>query len=62
MEKNKDMLENTDFDQDYWSRTAIGIFKNGHDSIRFMKWLFYYDRSCYDNLNYFDSKGPLVNT
>ena len=39
------MLENLDFEQDYWSRTAIGVYKIGHDSIRIMKLVAYYDRS-----------------
>ena len=30
----KDMLKNPDFEQNYWSRTATGIYKIGHDSIR----------------------------
>ena len=47
------MLENLDFEQHYWSRTATGIYKIGHDSITLMNWLFYYDRSYYDNINYF---------
>ena len=38
------MLKNPDFEQDYWSRAAKGIYKIGHDSIRLMKWLIYYDR------------------
>ena len=33
------MLENSDFEQNYWSRTATGIYKNGHDSIRLKKWI-----------------------
>ena len=33
------MKEYPDFDQDYWSRTAIGVYKIGHDSIRLLKWL-----------------------
>ena len=37
--KNKDMLENPDFEQDIYSRTAIGVNKIGHDIIRLMKWL-----------------------
>ena len=57
IEKYKDILENPNFEQDYWSRTAKGIYKIGHDSIRLMKWLFYYDRSYYDNTNYFDLMG-----
>ena len=39
------MLENPDFEQDYWSRTAQGTFKIRQDSIRLMTWLGYYDRS-----------------
>ena len=45
IEKNKDMLENNDFEQDHYSRTSTGIYKIGHDSIKLMKWLAYYDRS-----------------
>ena len=46
------MLESSDFEQKYWSRTAYGIYKNGQDSIRLMKWICYYDRSYYENINY----------
>ena len=45
------MLENPDFEQDYLSRTAIGIYKIRHDSIRLMNWIAYYDRSYYVNLD-----------
>ena len=31
------MLENPDFEQDYGSRTAEGIYKIGHFSIRLVK-------------------------
>ena len=48
------MLENSIFEQDCWSRTAIGIYKIGHDSIRFKKWICYHDPSCYGNINCFD--------
>ena len=40
----KDMIKNPDFEQNYWSGTAKGIYKIGHDSIRLMKWICYYDR------------------
>ena len=30
------MLENPDFEQDHWSKTAEGFYKVGHDSIRLM--------------------------
>ena len=59
MGKNQDMLKNFDFEQDYWSRTAIVIYKIGHDSNRVLNWLIYYDRSCYDNMNYFDLMGSI---
>ena len=45
IEKYKDMIKNPDFEQNYWSRTAYGIYKIGHDSVRLMKWICYYDRS-----------------
>ena len=57
--KYKDMLENPDFQQDNWSRTAIGIYKIGHNSIRLLKWLAYYDRSYYENKNYYDVMGSI---
>ena len=37
IEKNKDKLENPDFEQDYQSSTAIGIYKIGYDSIKLLK-------------------------
>ena len=33
IEEYEDMLKNPDFEQNHWSRTAIGIKKIGHDSI-----------------------------
>ena len=57
----KDMLENPYFEQNYWSRTAKGIYKIGHDSIRIMKFICYYDRSYYENMNYYDLMGSLCN-
>ena len=39
IENYRDMLENTDFQQDYWSETATGAYKIGHDSIRLRNWL-----------------------
>ena len=55
----KDMLENTNFEQNYWSRTAQGVYKIGHDSIRLMKRICNYDRSYYENINYYDLMGSL---
>ena len=31
------MSENPNFEQNYWSGTAEGFYKIGHDSIRLMK-------------------------
>ena len=55
----KDMLLNPNFEQNYWSRTATGIYKIGHDSIRLMNWICYYDQSYYENINYYDLMGSL---
>ena len=33
-------LENSDFEQNHWSRTTESIYKIGHDSIRLMKKIF----------------------
>ena len=55
----KDMIKNPNFEQNYWSRTAAGIYKIGHDSIRLMKWICYHDRSYYENINYFDLMGSI---
>ena len=53
-EKLKNVIENPDFEQDHWSRTAEGNYKNAHDSIRLMKWICYYGRSYSENINYYD--------
>ena len=55
------MFGNPDFEQNHWSKTAEGIYKIGHDSIRLMKWLCYYDRSYYENINYYDLMGSICN-
>ena len=44
-EKCKNMLENPDLEKDYHLRTTIGIYKIGHDSVRFVKCSAYYDLS-----------------
>ena len=54
VEKYKNMIENPDFEQDYWSRTAEGIYKIGHDSIRLLKYICYYDISYNENINFYD--------
>ena len=47
------MLEIPDFEQIYSSLTAKGIFKFGHDSIRIMRCMAYYDHY-FEIINYFD--------
>ena len=59
IEKYRDMLENLDFQRNQWSRTAEGIYKIGQDSIRLMKWICYYDRLFYENVNYYDLMGSV---
>ena len=53
------MLENPDFEQAHWSRTAEGIYKVAHDSIKLMKWICCYDRSYYENINFYDLMGSI---
>ena len=60
IEKYREMLENLDFEHNHLSRTAEGIYKIGHDSIRLMKWICYYDGSCYENINYYDLMGSVL--
>ena len=60
IKKLKIILENSDFEQNYWSRTATGIYKIGHGSIRLMKWICYYDGSYYENINYYDLTGSVL--
>ena len=59
-EKYKDMLENPDFEQFYFSRTTIGIYNIEHYSFRLMKWLAYYDRSYHENINSFYMLGSVL--
>ena len=54
------MLENLDFEHNHWSRTAEGIYKIGHDSIRLMKWICYFDRCHYEIINYYDLMGSVL--
>ena len=55
----KVMLENHNFEQNKYSLTSTGIYKIGHDSVRLMKWICYYDRSYYENINYYDMMGSI---
>ena len=50
----KDMIKNPNFEQNKFSLTSKGIYKIGHDSIRLVKWICYYDRSYYEKINYYD--------
>ena len=59
-EKNEGKCENPEFDQDYFSRTSTGVYNIGHASIRLTKWLAYYDRSYYENINYYDLMGSIL--
>ena len=59
IEKYKDVSENPDLEQDHWSRTPEGIYKIGHNTIRLMKWLAFFDRSYYKNINYYDLMGSI---
>ena len=61
IEIHKIMIENSDFEQNFWSITSTGNYKIGHDSIRLMKWICFYDRSYYENLNYYDLMGSICN-
>ena len=59
IEKYKDMLRNRNFEQNKYSITSTGIYRIRHDSIRLMKWICYYDRSYYENINYYDLVGSV---
>ena len=43
---------NPEFEQNYFAKTAIGIYKISHNSFRLMKWLACFDRSYYENIRY----------
>ena len=60
IEKYRGMCDNPDFEQDFYSRTAMGLYKIGHDSIRIMKWLVYLDRSYYENIKEFELMGSFL--
>ena len=54
------MLENPNYEHEHYSRTATVIYKKGHDSIRIRKRIWYYDRSQYEYINYFDLVGSVL--
>ena len=41
----KDLLKNHNLEQNKYTITSTGIYKIAHDSIRFLKWICYYERS-----------------
>ena len=53
------MLENPNLEQNLYSITSTSIYKLAHDFIRLIKWICYYDRSYYENLNYYDLIGSI---
>ena len=55
----KDMLNNPNFEQNKFFSTSKGIYKTGHDIIRLKKWICYYDRSYYENINYYDMMASI---
>ena len=54
------MSENLDFENNYYSKTALVLYKSGYDKNRFMKWLIYYNRSYYVNINNYDLMGFIL--
>ena len=48
------MLKNPDFKQNHYSITSTGIYKIGHDTVRLMKWLAFYDESYFENIFYYE--------
>ena len=54
------MLKNPNFEQNKYSLTSTGNYKIRHDSIRLVKWICYYDRSYYENINYYDMMASLL--
>ena len=59
IEKYKDKLQNPKFEQNKYSITSTGIYRIGHNSIRLMKWICYYDRSYNENIYYYDLMGSV---
>ena len=51
------MLKNLDSEQNKNSITSTGFYKIGHDCIRLTKWICYYDRPYYENINSYDIMG-----
>ena len=60
IEKYKDMLEYIDFEHNCCSIASTGIYRIGHDIIRLMRWLAYYDTSSFENVKYYDLMGSVL--
>ena len=54
------MLKNPNFEQNRYSITSTGKYKNAHDSIKIMKGICSYDRSSYENNIYYDVMGSVL--
>ena len=54
------MVKNPNLEQKKYSITSSGIYKIGHDSIRLMKWICFYGRYYYGNINYYDLMGGIL--
>ena len=55
------MSKNFDSAQNYYSTAVTSKQKIGHDSIRKMKCLACFNKSYYENINYFDLMGSILN-
>ena len=60
IEKNKKMNEKPELEQTFYSTTAVGVYKIGHDNIRLMNWLAHYDQSYHENINYYDLMASIL--
>ena len=54
------MIINPDFGQNYYSETSTSIYKIAHDNSQMMKWICYYKRSCFKNINSYDLMGSFL--
>ena len=55
----KNMLAFPDFEQNKYSITSTRIYRIAHDSIWLLKWICYYDRTYYENINCYDLMGSV---
>ena len=58
-EKYKNVSEFPNFGQEYYSKTAKGIYKIGVDSIKLGKWVVCYDKQ-YENINNVDLMASIL--